>query len=127
MKQRSTFDIIVVSVANNIGLTLLAYVVSISIGSAVFCIAEDRSLWDSYHWAVTTALTIGYGDISPTTISGRIVFFVFAHLWVLFLVPCIVANIIVRILRNENEFTHTEQEEMKSQLRHIVSILEKGQ
>lgn len=128
MTNRSKFDVLVVGISNNIGYTILAYVVSVCIGSALFCIAEGRTLWDSYYWAVTTALTIGYGDISPVTICGRIVFFIFAHLWVLFLVPCIVANIIVRILRNENEFTHTEQEDIKRQISEILQLVKnKGQ
>ncbi len=34
---------------------------------------EYRGLWDSVWWALVTVFTVGYGDISPITIGGRLV------------------------------------------------------
>ncbi|MGZ5049496.1 MAG: NAD-binding protein [Methylobacter sp.] len=34
---------------------------------------EVENLFDAFYWAVVTVATVGYGDIAPHTISGRIV------------------------------------------------------
>ncbi|WP_076459454.1 ion channel [Limosilactobacillus caccae] len=44
----------------------------IIITSAMFCISEKSSFNTAIWWAVTTATTIGYGDVVPKTGLGRI-------------------------------------------------------
>ena len=42
------------------------------IGAGVIAIAEDMRFGEALYLTAITGLTVGYGDIAPTTVTGRI-------------------------------------------------------
>ncbi len=112
-------------VANRLWLIMTIYVVTILAASFLFMVLEKREFHEGLWWAVVTALTIGYGDIAPVTGAGRAMGVIFGHFWVFLIIPMIVANIIIRVIEDQNEFTDAEQKEVMRKLNNIESILSK--
>ncbi len=45
----------------------------ILLSSIIMSFAEKQSFYDALWWSIVTCTTVGYGDISPSTATGRIV------------------------------------------------------
>ena len=55
----------------------LAYLVALTCLSTVaFSIIEHHTLFDSFYWTITVFTTVGFGDITPHTIVGKVLFLV---------------------------------------------------
>ena len=61
-------------IANHPVRTLLGYIVFVIVfGGLLYSILEADADWfDGMWWAVVTASTVGYGDISPAEVEGRL-------------------------------------------------------
>jgi voltage-gated potassium channel len=46
---------------------------SILIGAALFALTQDASLGTGLYWAIVTAATVGYGDVTPHDSVGRLI------------------------------------------------------
>ena len=101
------------------GLAFLLGVVCVG-SASVYSVADNNSFWDSLWWAFMTFTTVGYGDQYPHSVIGRIAGIILVLTAVFAVLPTITAVIVTKVVGNEHEFTHHEQEEMKALLREIV-------
>lgn len=87
------------------------------LGAWLFMIIEKSySYGDSLYWAFITSLSIGYGDISPSTPAGRVVAVLMAVLVLIVIIPLIVGKFVMSALEDQHQFTHDEQEEIKTNI-----------
>jgi voltage-gated potassium channel len=102
---------------------LALYLSVVAVASIVFSLAESKSLGDSIWWAFVTAMTVGYGDIVPVTMTGRVVGALLMHAIPLFVIPLVIVRLLKAFVRDEHEFTHAEQETIKADLAAIKKAL----
>lgn len=114
----------VIYVANRLWLIILLYVISILVSATIFSYAENKSFFDGMWWSIITALTIGYGDLYPVTLIGRVSGSIFAHFWIFVIIPMIIGNILTHMLVDKNEFTDGEQRELFDRIKRIESKMD---
>ena len=118
---------ILMYVANRIWLILGIYVGTLLVGASTFSLVEAKSFSDGLWWATVTALTIGYGDLTPATPAGRIAGIFFGHFWIFMIIPMIIANIVLHLVDDKNLFTDEEQKELMQRLKNVEALLSAGE
>lgn len=63
-------------IVENFGLPLLLLFLLIVTGAITFSIIEGRSIIDSFYYMITVLTTVGFGDITPSTLLGKIHFII---------------------------------------------------
>jgi voltage-gated potassium channel len=96
-----------------VALLTLFLVVVAGAAQATFDANEFPSMWDGVWWAVVTATTVGYGDLYPTDVEGRIIGIVVMLLGIGFL-SVLTATVSSQFIQND-----TKSEEMLDALRRI--------
>jgi voltage-gated potassium channel len=111
--------------ANSPRTLMLSYLLLILTCSVLYHFFEPGvSFGDALWWAVVTASTVGYGDISPETWQGRVMAAMLISIMVLIVVPLITAHFASKLIVDHDAFQHDEQEELKANLRHVRQLLE---
>jgi len=100
------------------------YIAILTLSGALFSYFEDKPLFESFWWACVTGLTIGYGDLYPVTVGGKIVAIGLMHAVPLIIIPLIVARLLNTVIEDKNAFTNEEQENIKADLKAIKKALE---
>ena len=59
---------------------LIVFILLLLTGAQLYNLAEGWSYFDSFYFTVVTATTIGYGDLVPTTHTGKIITMIFPFL-----------------------------------------------
>lgn len=106
---------------------IMYYVILVVFTTVAFSYAESKSLFDSLWWVIVTASTTGYGDIYPTTVFGKIIGMFVMHMVTFLIVPLIVAQMSSKLIVDNDTFTHSEQEDLKRQVRELHDLLVKDQ
>ncbi|MEV0897251.1 potassium channel family protein [Actinoplanes sp. NPDC049802] len=115
----------VVWLANSPKTLLLSYSMLIVICATLYDhFEEDTTFGDSIWWAVVTASTVGYGDISPKTWQARVMAGILISVMVLLVIPLITAHFASKLIVDTDAFRHEEQEELKDNLRRVRTLLE---
>ncbi|GAA2903843.1 hypothetical protein Acy02nite_52510 [Actinoplanes cyaneus] len=114
----------VIWLANSPRTLLLAYLILIVVCGTLYSHFETRSIGDSLWWAVVTASTVGYGDISPSSWQARMLAALLISIMVLLVIPLITAHFASKLIVDHDAFRHEEQEELKANLRQVRMLLE---
>lgn len=99
------------------------YFMLLLIASSLFTLIEGTSLMDSVYWAVATSTSTGYGDVSAKTAMGKVLSMLLMPFSIFFLGPLVVVRLMQSIIKDQNEFSHHEQEELKARLENIENLL----
>lgn len=124
LPEKRSPNAIILWLANDLRAIAAIYVASLLFAALLFSLVEAKDYVDSLWWCVVTALTIGYGDIAPETVPGRIVATVFQHFWIFGIAPLIVGNIIIRVSRDHDQYSHAEQEWVQESITRIATKLD---
>jgi hypothetical protein len=119
----SSFIKLFTKLSNNLSLLFFTYGLSLVLSTVVYSIVEHETLFNSLWWACITSLTIGYGDISPHTVLGKVLTILLGHFWIFVIIPCIIANMITKVIVDRDIFTHEEQEQIKDDLIEIKQTI----
>ena len=112
--------------ANSPRTLILSYLLLIGVCAALYRVFEAKvSFGDALWWAVVTASTVGYGDISPKTPEARFMAALLISVMVLIVVPLITAHFASKLIVDQDAFRHEEQEEIKANLRAVLAAVER--
>lgn len=110
-------------IANSPQLLVMVFVVTMLSASLLYMVAEDTGFLNAVYWSIVTATTLGYGDFSPHSSSGKVLTSFLITFTVFVLLPTITANVAAWLIVNRDVFTHEEQEQLKNDLREVLGIL----
>lgn len=100
---------------------LAYYAALLVLATESFAYFEGKGIWDSLWLSCVTSLTIGYGDLYPVTVGGRITAIALGFSSVFVIAPLIVYHLLKGMMDDKDAFTHAEQESI---MRDLAAIRE---
>jgi voltage-gated potassium channel len=86
---------------------------------------EFPNVWLGFWWAVQTVTTVGYGDVTPTTVTGRVIATVVMLLGIAFLTVVTAAITAVFIETTRRQIRAASDEDLSARLDGIAERLER--
>lgn len=92
-----------ISVAMDIFIALFATLVYLFVGMAFFCPIEKMTAFEGFFYSAITLSTVGYGDLSPKSPAGRLVFvgYAFLGIGVITFTVTLLGSSVTRLIRNK--------------------------
>lgn len=112
-----------IKIVNSPKLLVYMGLIMATVATVAFKIIENVSFLNAFYWTIITAMGVGYGDVTPHHVAGKVLAALLAVTTMLFFIPMIVASIASRLIVDRNAFTNDEQEELKHDLRKIIRQL----
>lgn len=84
------------------------------IASSLYCISEKVSFGTALWWSITTATTVGYGDISPQTDIGKLAAVILMLLGIGF-IGMLTSSITNFFAEDDDDSTQQTLEELKQE------------
>ncbi len=122
-----------ITIANSRWTVLTALSLTVLIYAGIFCLLEQSNphlqghpkagYWVACYWAITTMTTVGYGDVSPVTTQGQFVACTLMLWSTFFLLPVAVVNVYNGVVKDRNEWSDAEQEQLKNDIRDIKNAI----
>jgi voltage-gated potassium channel len=108
------------TIANHFQSLVVAFVGLILLAAFLFSLVEPVSFGHAVYWAITTATTTGYGDISPASGLGMAIANAL-QVSGLILGAFLVAHVLDRLRKDEHKFTEQEQMEIRCETQAIIN------
>lgn len=93
------------------------FILVVLVAGTLFALFEGKDIFSGIWWAIVTGFTVGYGDIAPVTLGGRVVGVLLMTFSTWVILPLIIVTFIKKHSPDRNEFTEMEQQEILAYIR----------
>ena len=101
-----------ITCANRTGRAVLLFGAVLSLLGLLVAVLEGWPLGDGLWWAAVTASTVGYGDLSPVTLAGRLLAALVVIPVGLVGIGVIVGRVAATVIETRDAWKHEEQEQV---------------